>query len=79
MSKERQKVSIGGIPAIIGTPEECERAQFVVCGTISAFVDDVHTTCTFCETPIVHRPCAPLTPPKICLRCFITFIQTQES
>lgn len=72
-------ISIGGIPVNVGTPEECEQASFVVCGPESFFPDDVHTTCAFCHTPIVHRPSVPMAPPKICLRCLQRVVSTKES
>lgn len=50
-----------------------EQAAFVVCASTSHFVDDVHTNCAGCQKPIVHRPHAPLTPPKICITCAVAF------
>jgi len=76
---KRDVIRIGGIEAIVGTPEECEVASFVVCGTESFFADDVHTRCAFCRTPVVHRPHAPVTPPKICFSCFLRFVSKKES
>ena len=54
----------------VATPEECEQTDFVICGPVSFFDDDVHTTCAHCAAPIVHRPDVPKTPAKICLDCF---------
>lgn len=75
---KREHLTIGGLDAIVGTPEECEQATFVVCGPESHFADDVHTTCAYCQMPIVHRPYVPVTPPKICMRC-MTRILKKES
>jgi hypothetical protein len=64
-----KKANLFGHEVIIASPAECEQADFVVCGPVSYFPDDVHTTCAFCATPIVHRPHAPVLPPKICFEC----------
>lgn len=75
------KVRIAGLDVEIASDEECERATFVICGPTSYFVDDVHTTCAFCEVPVVHRPYAPKAPPKICMRCATSpfLLTTKES
>ena len=65
--------TIAGVDVIIGTPEECEAAAFVVCGPISYYPDDVHTLCSACGSPIVHRPYVPAKPPKICIPCVLRF------
>jgi hypothetical protein len=70
--KPGDKTIIAGIPVTIATDEDCERADWVVCAEVSYFADDVHTTCSACRRPVVHRWYAPKTPPKICARCFIT-------
>lgn len=75
--KKRPTVNIGGIEAIVATPEECEAVSFVVCGSVSYFADDVHARCAYCDTPIVHRPYVPLTPPKICIACLLS-IETKK-
>lgn len=75
---KRETVTINGVTAIVGTPEECEQADFVVCAPVSYFADDVHTTCAYCQTPIVHRPYAPVTPTKICFRCMLQIVQKES-
>lgn len=41
----------------------------VVCSSSSHFEDDVHTVCSKCGKPIVHRPYVPEQYPKICIAC----------
>ncbi len=53
----------------VGTEEECEAVDYVVCGPASCFPDDVATTCSNCGEPIFHRPHVPTRPKKICLPC----------
>lgn len=65
---------IDGIPGTVVSEAECEAADYVVCGPTSHFADDVHTTCSSCDAAIVHRPYAPLRPPKICVECFIAIV-----
>lgn len=60
-----------GVKAEVVSDAEAEAVDFVVCGPISYFSDDIHTTCAFCGTPIVHRPNAPSGPPKVCMPCAI--------
>jgi hypothetical protein len=69
MAKEERYETIAGIRVKIASPEECERADVVVCGQNSYFPDDVWTTCEGCGRAICHRPYAPLLPKKVCLRC----------
>lgn len=77
--KKRDTVNIGGLKAIVGTPEECEAASFVVCGAVSFFSDDIHTICSSCGEAIVHRPYVPITPPKICVPCMIGFVKAEKT
>lgn len=57
---------------IVGN-EEAERAQAVVCvrdyGQKFPWDDNEKGVCSICEHPIVFRPHAPKTPPKICVEC----------
>ena len=66
-------ITIHGVPIELVSPEEAEKATFVVCGTpeYSTMPDDVHTRCAACDKPIIHRPYAPKTPPKICIQCMM--------
>ena len=64
------------------SPEEAEKASFVVCvfaGQESKKfkADNVYTDCAECGSPITHRPHAPKTPPKICIRCAIEKIREE--
>ena len=61
----------------VGTDDECEGCDFVVCGPESPFDDDVHTTCSNCGTPVVHRQHAPKNPPKICIKCAIEQLKSE--
>lgn len=54
----------------VGTEEECEAADFVICANVGFFDDDVVATCSHCGAAIVHRPHVPKRPPKICMRCY---------
>jgi hypothetical protein len=75
MKKEILHIGRHAIDVNVGTEEECEAATFVVCGPVSYFPDDVHTTCAWCQAPIVHRPHVPKTPVKICLACMTQHVQ----
>lgn len=72
-------ITIAGLTVTVGTEAECEAVTAVICGPVSSFADDVHSFCAWCQTPIVHRPYVPRTPPKICLRCALTLATTKES
>ncbi len=62
----------------IGTDEECEACEFVICGPKSFFDDDVHTTCANCGAAIVHRPYVPTAPTKICMDCAALQIDAEK-
>lgn len=65
----------------VAPEEECEKADYVVCGKpgFSLFEDDIHTTCSKCGAEIIHRPYAPVKPPKICLECLFVHIEKEKS
>ena len=71
MKQETLKLGDRSITVNVGTPEECEAVDFVVCGPVSYFGDDIHTTCALCGAAIVHRPYVPVTPLKICVGCML--------
>jgi len=45
-----------------------KRRPICVCGPVSYFADDVHTTCG-CGAPIVHRPYVSAEAIKVCIGC----------
>lgn len=52
--------------------DDCKDADALICmpeDGPSPFDDNVHTTCDECGTGIVHRPDAPATRRKLCIRC----------
>ncbi len=53
----------------VGTDEECEACEFVICGPMSFFPDDVRLSCSNCGETIYHRPYVPKRPTKICMKC----------
>jgi hypothetical protein len=65
------KMKIGGLDVEVVDNAAAEKATFVVCGPVSHYPDDVHTTCALCSTPIAHRPHVPLMPAKICIDCML--------
>ena len=60
-----------GLRAEIVSADEAERVDAVICGDVSCFPDDVRSLCATCGAGLVHRPTAPVRPPKICLACAI--------
>jgi hypothetical protein len=76
-------VELGGIPVQIGSEEECEATDFVVCVPRSCFPrdkcfpDNVETVCCDCGTAVIHRPYAPKRPPRICIGCMIARAEAQ--
>lgn len=67
-----ERVTIRGITAAVATPEECEKADVVVCarkGTPSPFTDNLEAPCSGCGAVLIYRPHAPVTPPKMCIEC----------
>lgn len=70
--KPGDKVWIAGIEATIGTPEECETADVVVCmrkGSFSQFTDNLEAPCSRCGETVIFRPYMPVTPAKVCTVC----------
>ena len=67
------KSGSGGIPPIkIISDDEAETADAVVCVLATAsspFTDNVFTRCAECGVGIQHRPHAPKSPRKLCIRC----------
>jgi len=66
------RVTINGITATVATPEECEKADVVVCarkGTPTPFTDNLEAPCSVCGAILIHRPHAPTRPPKMCIEC----------
>lgn len=62
------------MPTNVMSNEEAEKADFVVCNSVtvhSVFDDNVFTTCVDCGQGIYHRPTAPKRPKKICLPCLL--------
>lgn len=64
-------IMIGDLPIRIGSMEECAHAEFMICGTVSFFADDVQTTCSACQRHIYHRPYMPLNLTKLCVYCVV--------
>ena len=62
---------VAGIQTELITAEEAERVNLVVCGYPPAAFpgEDLLTWCHDCACAIVHRPHAPRTPIKVCVRC----------
>lgn len=60
--------------------EEAENGDAIVCAYphMSCFDNDVKTICDFCGQDIIHRPHAPLGPPKICLDCVIGVAELEK-
>jgi len=52
--------------------------RFLMCGPISSFADDVHTTCATCGTPIVHRPHAPADAVPMCMGCTLEAMAAED-
>lgn len=64
----------------IVSPAEAEQASYVVCmplGSWTPFLDNLEARCAVCRQPIIHRPDAPRTPPKICVACAIILGATE--
>ena len=66
---DRHVLIDGELCARVMTPAEAEAVPFVTCPSVSTCADDIHTRCTSCAWPIVYRPTAPTTPPKLCAPC----------
>ncbi len=49
----------------------------LICATEWAFGDDVHTTCDGCDAPIVHRPHAPASAVRFCVRCAVALLRAR--
>lgn len=54
----------------VGTQEDAEATDYLVCGPVSHFDDDILGVCVSCGTAIVWRSHAPKKPKRICLGCF---------
>ena len=68
---DKPKIKIGGIDVNVVTQTEAEHADVILCSGTSFFDDDVKSNCDYCGDNIVHRPNAPLSPPKCCINCFL--------
>ena len=79
MARKYPTIEINGLKVEVRSVAECEDADLVVCAdeSLSAFPDNVHTTCAWCTRPIVHRPYVPKRPPKVCLDCMRMFTQAE--
>lgn len=55
----------------VGTQEEAETVDYLVCAPVSYYDDDVMGACVSCGMAIVWRFHAPKKPKRICLKCFI--------
>ncbi len=63
------------------TPEEAERADFVVCirkGEPSPFTDNLEGECAWCGHAVAFRPHAPKNPPRVCGACFFDWIRSNK-
>jgi hypothetical protein len=67
----RTQRDVHGIATELVSAEAAEQSALVICGyPPAAFPDeDLLTWCHDCQCAIVHRPHAPKTPIKVCLRC----------
>jgi len=64
----------------IVTPEEAEKAAFVVCvrkGEPTPFTDNLEGSCVWCGTDVIFRPHAPKKPPRICTPCFLHWMEAK--
>jgi len=62
------------------SPEECEKATYVVCTTADTpnpWPDNLYTNCGICGVAIQYRPYMPTTPMKICFECFLKTMSPQ--
>ena len=74
-------LKIGTIEIPVVSDEEAEACDCVVCATADTptpWADNVHTTCTMCTAPIIHRPHAPQRPIKICIPCMIALSEAEQ-
>ena len=69
-----------GTKVFIADDGESEAADGVICALASdsAFSDNILTVCAGCGVDICHRPYAPETPPKVCLRCAVARILERQ-
>lgn len=74
----RTFIEVAGLRVYVGTEAECAEASFAICGPVSHFTDDVHTTCASCGTPVVHRPYAPAQVIKVCMACALVIMAGSE-
>ncbi len=72
---------IRGIATDVISAADAEHVQMVVCGyPPAAFPDeDLLTWCHDCACTIVHRPHAPRTPIKVCVRCAVNRLKDLEA
>lgn len=58
----------------IGTPEEAENCEYLVCVRVTTplhFPDNLTGKCCQCGKPVQYRPHAPVTPKRLCMDCYI--------